>query len=142
MSVDTARRRAAEADLRHPAPGRDAAEIPKTPKYKLSLYPEYDLALPNESTLRFLADFTYTAHMFNDSLNTPQLYRPPTRMLDASIHYISPDNTYDVAFGGTNLTNDRYVTAGSPNAGAGEVGGYYNEPREWYLQVTARFGGK
>jgi iron complex outermembrane receptor protein len=118
------------------------AEIPKTPKYKLSLYPEYDLALPNDATLRFLADFTYTAHMFNDSLNTPQLYRPPTRMLDASIHYISPDNTYDVAFGGTNLTNDRYVTAGSPNAGAGEVGGYYNEPREWYLQVTARFGGK
>jgi len=118
------------------------AEIPKTPKYKLSLYPEYDLALPNDATLRFLADFTYTAHMFNDSLNTPQLYRPPTRMLDASIHYISPDNTYDLAFGGTNLTNDRYVTAGSPNAGAGEVGGYYNEPREWYLQVTARFGGK
>jgi iron complex outermembrane receptor protein len=124
------------------APGvtqRDA-EIPKTPKYKLSLYPQYDLALPNESTLRFIADFTYTAHMFNDSLNTPQLYRPPTRMVNGSIHYVAPDDAYDIAFGGTNLTNDRFVTAGSPNAGAGEVGGYFNEPREWYLQVTARFG--
>jgi iron complex outermembrane recepter protein len=118
------------------------AQIPKTPKYKLSLLPQYDLNLPNDSTLRFLADFTYTAHMFNDSLNTPQLYRPPTRMLDASIHYISPDNTYDFAVGGTNLTNDRFITAGSPNAGAGEVGGYYNDPREWYLQITARLGGK
>jgi iron complex outermembrane receptor protein len=118
------------------------AELPKTPKYKLSLFPQYDLALPNEATIRLLADFTYTAHMFNDSLNTPQLYRPPTRMVNGSIHYISSNDSYDIAFGGTNLTNDRYITAGSPNAGAGEVGGYYNEPREWYLQVTARLGGK
>ncbi|HVW71273.1 MAG TPA: TonB-dependent receptor [Steroidobacteraceae bacterium] len=118
------------------------AELPKTPKYKLSLYPTYDFLLPNTATLRLIADFTYTAHMYNDSLNTPQLYRPPTRMVDAAIHYISPDNTYDVSFGGTNLTNDRFITAGSPNIGAGEVGGYYNEPREWYLQVQARFGGK
>ena len=42
---------------------------------------------------------------------------------------------------GRTSRNDRYITAGSPNIGAGEVGGYYNEPREWYLQVTMKFGG-
>jgi iron complex outermembrane receptor protein len=78
--------------------------------------------------------------MFNDSLNTPLLRRPPSRMVNASIHYVSPTSLYEVAFGGTNLTNDRYITTGSPNYAAGEVGGSYNEPREWYLQVTARFG--
>jgi iron complex outermembrane recepter protein len=118
-----------------------SAKIPKTPKYKLSLFPQYDYALPNEADIRFLADFTYTAQMFNDALNTPLLRRPATRMLDASIHYISPTDLYDIAFGGTNLTNDRYVTAGSPNYAAGEVGAYYNEPREWYLQITMKFGG-
>ena len=35
--------------------------------------------------------------------------------------------------------NDRYITVGSPNYGAGEVGGTYNEPAEWYLRLTARF---
>jgi iron complex outermembrane receptor protein len=118
------------------------AKLPKTPKYKLALFPEYDYTLPNSAILRLLADYTYTAEMFNDSLNTPQLRRPPTHMVDAVIHYISADNLYDVAFGGTNLTNDRYVITGSPNYGAGEVGGSYNEPREWYLQLTMRFGGK
>ena len=118
------------------------AELPKTPKYKFSFYPQYDISLPNNATVRLIGDFTYTAHMYNDSLNTPELYRPPTRMVNAAIHYIAPDDSYDVAFGGTNLTDDRFITAGSPNTGAGEVGGYYNEPREWYLQVTARFGGK
>ncbi|MEJ0005737.1 MAG: hypothetical protein WDM77_04955 [Steroidobacteraceae bacterium] len=77
--------------------------------------------------------------MFNDSLNTPQLRRPASRILDASVHYISPDERYDLALGGTNITNDRFITTGSPNIGAGEVGGTYNEPAEWYLQVTAKF---
>jgi len=117
------------------------ARLPKTPKYKLALFPQYDYTLPSDATVRLIADFTYTAQMFNDSLNTPQLRRPATRMFDASIHYISPNDSYDVAFGGTNLTNDRYIIGGSPNYGAGEVGGYVNEPREWYLQLTMKFGG-
>ncbi len=130
-------------DLRREIRGSQlGAQLPKTPKYKLSLFPQYDYALSNDATVRFLADFTYTAMMFNDALNTPELRRPATRMFDASIHYISPTDLYDVAFGGTNLTNDRFITAGSPNAGAGEVGGYYNEPREWYLQLTMKFGGR
>jgi iron complex outermembrane recepter protein len=114
------------------------AKLPKTPKYKFTIAPQYDYKLPNDGIVRLVNAFTYTAEMFNDSLNTPQLRRPPTRDLDSSLHYISPDAHYDVAFGGTNLTDDRYVTAGSPNYGAGEVGGYYNPPRMWYLKITAK----
>jgi outer membrane receptor protein involved in Fe transport len=115
------------------------AKVPKTPKYKLSIEPEYNYMLPNEATLRLIGDFTYTAEMFNDALNTPQLRRPPTRALNASVHYVSPTGLYDLAVGGTNLTNDRYVTAGSPNYGAGEVGGYFNPPRQWYASVRVKF---
>ena len=90
--------------------------------------------------MRFISAFTYTSSMFNDALNTPQLYRPATRMADASIHYVSPSRMYDVAVGGTNLTDDRFITAGSPNNGAGEVGGYYNDPREWYVTLRVNLG--
>jgi iron complex outermembrane receptor protein len=55
---------------------------------------------------------------------------------------VSPSSLYDFAVGGTNLTNDRYVTAGSPNYGAGEVGGYYNPPRMWYATLRVNLGGK
>jgi iron complex outermembrane recepter protein len=115
------------------------ARLPKTPKYKLTFYPEYTVLLPNQSSIRMIVDFTYTAEMFNDALNTPELRDPATRMLDASVHYVSPSEKYDVALGGTNITNDRFITTGSPNIGAGEVGGTYNEPAEWYLQLTAHF---
>jgi iron complex outermembrane receptor protein len=115
--------------------------LPKTPKYKLSLFPEYDISLANQGQLRMIAAYTLTASMYNDALNTPQLFRPATRNVDASVHYVSPSGLYDVAVGGTNLTDDRYITAGSPNNGAGEVGGYYNPPREWYISVMAKLGG-
>jgi iron complex outermembrane recepter protein len=115
------------------------ARLPKTPKYKMTFYPEYDLLLPNDTSLRAIVAFTYTAEMFNDSLNTPELRDPATRMLDASVHYLWSDSKYDLALGGTNITNDRFITTGSPNIGAGELGGTYNEPAEWYLQLTAKF---
>jgi len=116
------------------------AKLPKTPKYKGSIWPSYDLMFRDASRLRLLAAFTYTSEIWNDALNTPQLRRPASRLLDASIHYISSSGQYDLAFGGTNLTNDRFCTAGSPNAAAGQVGCYYNPPRMWYVSLRAEFG--
>ena len=117
-----------------------SAQIPKTPKYKLSLGPTYDFSLPNSGTIRLAADFTYTARMFNDSLNTPELVRPPTRNLDASVHYLSPSGTYELVAGATNLTDDRYITVGSVNYAAGEIASTYNPPRQWYLTIKAKVG--
>jgi outer membrane receptor protein involved in Fe transport len=114
------------------------AKLPKTPKWKFTFDPQYDVHLPNSGILRFIPAFTYTSDLYNDSLNTPELHRPSTRMLDASVHYVSPTGQYDLAFGGTNLTDDRFITGGSPNYGAGEVGGYYNDPREWYLTLRLK----
>jgi iron complex outermembrane receptor protein len=114
------------------------AKLPKTPKWKFTFDPTYDMHLPNDAILRFIPAYTYTSGMFNDSLNTPQLYRAATHMLDASVHYVSPAGMYDFAVGGTNLTDDRFITAGSPNYGAGEVGGYYNDPREWYVTLRVK----
>ena len=116
------------------------AKLPKTPKYKFTFDPEWDISLGNSAMVRLITAFTYTAEMFNDALNTPELRRPATRQLDASIHYTAPDNLYDFAIGGTNLTNDRYPTAGSPNTGSGEVGAYYNAPRMWYATLSLKLG--
>ncbi len=114
------------------------AQLPKTPKWKFVFDPTYDLHLQNGGIVRLLPSYTYTSSMFNDALNTPQLYRHATHLVDASVHYVSPSGMYDLAFGGTNLTDDRFITAGSPNNGAGEVGGYYNDPREWYLSLRVK----
>jgi len=116
------------------------AHLPKTPKWKFAFNPSWDYTLKSDAIIRFLPIFTYTSELWNDSLNTPGLRRPPTHILDASLHYISPDGAYDFAIGGTNLTDDRFITAGAVNYGAGVGQGYVNPPRMWYISVRAIVG--
>ncbi len=117
-----------------------SAKLPKTPKLKVVLDPQYRLPLPSGASLAFIPAYTYTSSMFNDALNTPQLRRPVTHMLDASLHYLAASGRYELAVGGTNLTNDRYITGGQANYGAGEIDGYVDDPREWYATIRVQFG--
>lgn len=109
-------------------------KLPKTPKYKYSLSPQYDFEVANSGTVRLGVDYTRTADMYNDAPNTPLLHRPSTDNLNAAIHYLAPSNRYELTLGGTNITDERYLTTGSVNGGQGETVGTYSRPREWYLQ--------
>ncbi len=114
------------------------SELPKTPKYKVAFSPIWDIRLPNQGTLRLQADYTVTAHMFNDGPNTALLERPSTHMLNAGVHYTPENSKYEFIVGATNVTNDRYLTVGSVNYTAGEVVGTYNAPREWYATLRVK----
>ncbi|HEY8508240.1 MAG TPA: TonB-dependent receptor, partial [Steroidobacteraceae bacterium] len=116
------------------------AELPKTPEYKFTISPSYNFTLPNGAGMRFAVDYTRTAEMFNDSLNTPELRRPATTALAAQIHYVAPNENYEFILGGTNLTNDRWLTTGSINLAAGEKVGTYNRPIEWFLTARVNVG--
>ena len=111
------------------------SKLPKTPEYKINFGPTLDVGLGNGSNLRFAVDYTYTDDMFNDSLNTANLHRESTDNLNASIRYFSPDDKYEFAVGGTNLTDERYLVTGSINEAAGEHTGTYSPPRQWYVSV-------
>ena len=46
----------------------------------------------------------------------------------AAIHYLPPSEAYEMILGGTNLTDDRYLTTGSINLAAGENVGHLQPP--------------
>ncbi len=115
------------------------SKLPKTPKFKVSLSPEYNLPLANEATIRFGVDYTHTSSMFNDAINTSLLRRPESDILNASVTYVSPDDDYEIVAGGTNITNDRFITTGNEDASSGLIYGTYNEPAEWYLTLRIKF---
>ena len=85
--------------------------------------------------MRFSVDYTHTDDLVNDSLNTENLKRPEVDNWNASIRYSSPDDKYEFAVGGTNLSDERYLVTGSINEAAGEHTGTYSPPRQWYASV-------
>jgi len=114
-------------------------DLPKTPKYKVTISPSYEFRLANGSNMLLMMDYTHTASMENTSPNTPLLHRPATDMINASIHWSPASDLYEIVAGATNLTDDRYLTVGSTNSAAGEIVGSYNAPQMWYMSARVKF---
>ncbi len=115
------------------------SELPKTPRWKVSVSPDAHTALSNGAVVRLTADFSHTSHMFNDVQNTALLARPDVDMLNGSASLTSPNGKIVFTLGGTNLTDKRYVTTGQPQIAGGVVFGTYNPPREWYATIGLKY---
>ena len=114
------------------------SKLPKTPKWKTSLSPQYVMDL-GPSKLRFQLDWTHTASMYNDSFDTSILRRPDTDIVGISATFMSPHDRYEVVVGGTNITNDRFLVTGNEDSASGLLYGSYNAPSEWYVTLRGKF---
>jgi iron complex outermembrane receptor protein len=114
-------------------------ELPKTPKFKASFGPQYVVDLPNAAAVQFNVDYTYVTHEFNDIGNTWQLERPNLSLVNAVATYRAPSKLWELAFGGTNITDKRYVVSGQNQGGLAVVDASYNAPRQWYATVRFNF---
>jgi iron complex outermembrane recepter protein len=110
----------------------DACDLPKTPRYKFYIGPQYTMGLAGGASLTFGADYTYTSKLFNDLGNEELLKREATNIVNASITYGAPDDKWALSFGGTNLSDERYVVSGQNQGGVGTIDAVYSRPREWY----------
>ena len=115
------------------------SELPKTPKFKVSLSPDVHEKLGNGATVRLGADYTHTSQMYNDVQNTPLLARPKVDFVNASTSIVAPNGKITFTVGGTNLTDKRFITTGQPQIAGGVVYGTYNAPREWYATIGVKY---
>ncbi len=115
-----------------------SSKLPKTPKWKFSVNPQYNVELGNGSFLLAQLTWTHTSSMYNDTLNTQLLKRPATDTLDASVQVSFDNDKYAIIAGGKNITDRRFVTVGSVNYAAGFVDATYNPPAEWYLSLRVK----
>ena len=113
--------------------------LPKTPKWKINFSPRYEASLGSHGKLIFLGDITRTSSMRNDTEGTFLLNRPATTVINGSVTYREPDGHWDLAVGGTNLTNERYLTTGQAQLAGGQIYGTYSRPAEWYARVGVKF---
>jgi iron complex outermembrane receptor protein len=114
------------------------SKLPKTPKWKTSLSPQYVMDV-GPSKIRLQLDWTHTAAMYNDSFDTSILRRPDTDIVGVSATFMSPHDRYEVVVGGTNITNQRFLVTGNEDSSSGLIYGSYNAPAEWYVTLRGKF---
>ena len=113
--------------------------LPKTPKWKVNFSPRYEIELGNGGSITLLGDYTFISKQTNNVERTFVLNRPSVSILNASVAYRDPEDRYSVTVGGTNLTNERYITSGSAIPAFGAIVGSYNRPVEWYARLGFKF---
>jgi iron complex outermembrane receptor protein len=113
--------------------------LPKTPEWKFNIGPRYELPLKNQGAVVFNADYTYTASLYNDTENTPELKRDPVNLVNASVSYQAPDDRWYATAGVVNALNERYLVTGSANLASGQIYGTYNRPIEWFVTLGTKF---
>lgn len=115
------------------------ADLPRAPKWKLSMAPRYAIELGDAGSLVLLADYSWTSRQWNDTERTQLLRRKPVDMLNASITYRAPSKNWDLTLGGTNLLNERYIASGLSQVVGGGIFGTWNRPTEWYARLAVNF---
>jgi iron complex outermembrane recepter protein len=113
--------------------------LPKTPKWKVNFSPRYAFELGNGGKLTVLGDYTFISSQTNNVERTFALNRPSVSIINASIAYSDPAEHYTVTIGGTNLTNNRYISSGTAIPAFGAIIGSYSRPSEWYARLAFKF---
>ncbi|TWB71765.1 iron complex outermembrane receptor protein [Nitrospirillum amazonense] len=115
------------------------SRLPKTPDLKFSVSPAYTASLANGASLRVTVDYTHTNPMYNDTANTALLERQSTNVVNASVTYTTADERWQATVGGSNITNDRYLTTGNENDAAGVIFGTYSPPAQWFATLKYKY---
>jgi iron complex outermembrane receptor protein len=115
------------------------SDLPKTPEWKFSFSPQYEIVLGSSGSLLLNADYTHTSSLFNDTENTPLIERPAVDVLNAAITYREPNERWSLSIGGTNLLDERYLTTGQSQIAGGVTYGTYSRPAEWYATARVKF---
>jgi iron complex outermembrane recepter protein len=113
-------------------------ELPKTPETTYNISPRYEIALSGGASVVLIADYTRVGKLWNDTERTLLLERDASDLINASIAYRAESGKWDVTLGGTNLSDERFLTTGQAQIGGGLIYGTYNRPREWYLMLHVR----
>lgn len=112
--------------------------LPKSPKWKFNIAPRFETPV-GAGKVVFLADWTHTTKMRNDTEGTFLLVRKSTDMVNASVTYKAPEDRYSVTAGALNLTNERYLVTGQAQIAGGQIYGTYSRPVEWYVRLGFEF---
>ncbi len=112
----------------------------RTPEYKASLNVGWTTDLRNGSQFGWHIGASYQDETFYAANNDPLARAPSFTLVNARVTWQSPDQSWDVALFGTNITDERAIQSKlNFLAVAGTIETTYVRPEEWAMTVRRRF---
>ncbi len=107
----------------------------RSPKWTGSLRADYIWPLDNGSVVGANVGVVYTDSYYNDTLNSSGGEGEDRTLLNASVRYTSPDDRWEVALWGQNLTDEEYQTTG---LGVANLWSFstYGPPRTYGIELS------
>ncbi|WP_126173857.1 TonB-dependent receptor [Altericroceibacterium xinjiangense] len=116
----------------------EGAPLPKAPDWKFNISPRVVVPV-GAGEMIFLADWTHTTGLRNDTEGTILLLRPTTDIVNANVTYRPERENWNITLGVTNLFDERYLITGQAQIAGGLIYGTYSRPAEWYARVGFEF---
>lgn len=106
-----------------------------TPDFSAHLGGDYTIPFRSNGSLTLHADYTHNSRVENDNENNPLFSQPSVDLVNVSAVYEAPSGRWQIALGGHNITNKRYVVSAFQNGpgGAGITSATFSRPSEWFL---------
>ncbi|HEU4651580.1 MAG TPA: TonB-dependent receptor, partial [Croceibacterium sp.] len=110
-----------------------------SPKWSVSVHPEYEIMVANGGSISLGANFAYKSKQYHTEFNDDRLSQDGYVMLDANVRYESPDGRFSANAWVQNLT-DELVYAGSFSVSTSRaIGGTLMPPRTFGLTFGYNF---
>jgi len=113
---------------------------PLTPEWTYTVSGEYRLPLPDLGELRLRGDWTYRSQVSYQLENDPLERQPGFGLLNLRATWQLPDDRFDIALFGTNVTDKEFLTnAQDSRSGNGVAFGGIGRPAEWGVEFNVRY---
>ncbi|MFL0670246.1 MAG: TonB-dependent receptor [Erythrobacter sp.] len=114
--------------------------LPLTPEWTYTVSGEYRLPMKNMGELRLRGDWTYRSEVSYQLENDPLERQPGFGLLNLRATWQLPDDRFDIAVFGTNVTDTEFLTnAQDSRSGNGVAFGGIGRPAEWGVEFNMRF---
>ncbi|MBW2942165.1 TonB-dependent receptor domain-containing protein [Zhongshania aquimaris] len=129
---------------------RDDEPLPRVPRWQAYFMSDYTIPFSDGSLITPSVSARYVSEVYHGFDRGSFLYgkdtvtSDPVTMVDARVTYLSPDQRFEIALWGKNLTNKTdYLVGGIPLVDVtGAMGQVYANPRTFGLEMTYRFGAE
>ena len=114
-------------------------EITMSPELTFNGLVQYDIPLNSAGVLTLQTDFNYQDSVWFDSLNNPLLSEDDYWLVNARVSWTSPDEKWQVAAFGRNLTNEEYMVYAFDLSFFGFNEEMIATPRSYGIEATYQF---